>query len=92
MSFNPMILVLVGALMVIVAFARRPWKVRVQNAEGNTMVGNVGESVNQTYQVNQRVARDPAPAMGTAQVITWIIAIAGVVVAGIGIYFNAIKP
>jgi hypothetical protein len=91
MNLNPMILILVGALMAIVALARRPWKVRIQNVEGNTIAGNVRGSVNQAY-VGQRAARDTAPGIGTAQIVTWIIAIAGVFVAAIGIYFNAIKP
>jgi hypothetical protein len=91
MSFISMALVLIGALMMIIALAKRPWKVRVRNVEGNTIVGNVGGSVDQNYQVGQRVGNGPTPSIGTAQVITWIIAIAGLVVSAIGVYFNATK-
>lgn len=88
----PLLLIVVGALLFVIALVQRPWRVRLNNVKGNTVVGNVGGSVTQSYVDTKGGHDSPSPSISTAQVITWVIAIMGVIIAGIGVYINASKP
>jgi hypothetical protein len=85
-------LIVAGAVIALLALARRPWHVRIRNVHGNTVVGNVEGGVIQTYQGGAPAAPDKPAGIGAAQVITWLIALAGVIIAAIGVYINATKP
>ena len=92
MSVTSLVLIVAGAVVTVLALARRPWNVRIRNVQGNTVVGNVEGGVIQTYQGGAPAARDTPGGIGAAQIITWLIALAGVVIAAIGVYINATKP
>ena len=88
----PLLLIIVGALLFVIALAQRPWQVRLKNVKGNTVVGKVSGSVSQAYVDTKGGGDSPSPSIGMAQVITWVIAVAGAIIAGIGVYINATKP
>ena len=88
----PVLLVIIGALLFVVALAQRPWHVRVKNVKGNTTIGSVKGSVSQTYVDTKGAGDFPAPSISTAQVITWVIAVAGALIAAVGVYINATRP
>ena len=87
-----LLLIIAGALLFVIALAQRPWQVRLKNVKGNTVVGKVGGSVSQTYLDTKGGGDSPSPSIGTAQVITWVIAIAGALIAAVGVYINSTKP
>lgn len=92
MSVTSLVLIVAGAVIAVLALARRPWNVRMRNVQGNTVVGNVEGGVIQTYQGAAPATRDTPGGISAAQVVTWLIALAGVVIAAIGVYINATKP
>ncbi len=101
MNVEPMILVAIGVILVIGGLMRRPWNV-IEKNKGNVLVAKkVGGSVNQSYQQGvptpQRKSATPAPAqekptVGVREFIGWGIAVIGVVLTGIGVYLNSMRP
>lgn len=95
MTLDPLALVAIGIVLVLVAVLNRRSgiRIRVTKSQGNVLGANqVHGNVTQSYHASGPVQPDDSSRIGVKDTLTWVIAIAGIIVAAVGVYFQAIHP
>lgn len=88
MHIDSTVLIIVGVVLLIgVLLWRATGKsTKIQNSKGNIVGGNVKGAVRQTYTGDTTVGSGNGSKVGAKDIITWLIAIVGLVITALGVY------
>lgn len=88
MQFNSTGLIIIGAVLILAVLLWRATgkSTSIKNSKGNIMTGNVRCNATQVYKGDTTISSSEGSKIGAKEIITWLIAIAGVVIAGLGLY------
>jgi hypothetical protein len=84
-SLDPLIFILFGVVLILVAVLGYRPRVRIGSVRGNFIGGNASGTTTQTYSARETSKPD---GIGVRDVIGWLIAVLGVVITGYGVYLE----
>jgi hypothetical protein len=77
MSFEPLLIYVLAALLIVIGLRKRSNSLRAGKIIGNVVVGDISGTINQSYTQTRATEASPAPPDRTA----WAIGIVGVLIA-----------
>ena len=88
MNFSSTGLIIIGIILLVgVLLWRATGKsVSIRNSKGNFIGGNVVGSAKQEYEGETVIGVSGGSSIGAKEIITWLIAIVGVIVTALGVY------
>jgi len=88
MQLNSSTLIIIGTVLLIGVLLWRITGKRtsIKNAKGNVVVGDVKGGATQTYTGDTNIGATQGSKISAKDLITWLLAIVGLVITGLGVY------